>query len=125
MSLDKYSRFDHGSVAADEIRPRAVSALGLLYPWLFLFLLVASGKGGFEGWAVVSLEGGSARFAVVEVVNLCDLPTSSGMASIDDVSNRIEFLDNFHWDFFGMHPAGDDKVIALGQHQLSPHEKLG
>lgn len=73
MSLDKYSRFDHGSGVPVEIPPRAVSALGLLYPWLFLFGLVASREGGFEGGVVVTLEEGSAGFAVVEVVDFSNL----------------------------------------------------
>lgn len=50
-----------------------MSAFGLLYPWLFLFLLVPAGEGGFEGGSVFPFEKGSTGRAVVEVVDLSDL----------------------------------------------------
>lgn len=58
--------------AVNEIRPRAVSALGLLYSRLFYALMLSGERAGEVGAVVATVECAAAG-AVVEVVNLADL----------------------------------------------------
>ena len=50
-----------------------MSALGLLYSWLFLFHLVATGENAFQGRTIFSFEISSAGLAVVKVVDFSNL----------------------------------------------------